>query len=142
MRARRKAAGAGYFITAADIEAKNPTRATQTVENVPSMNVRRTAFDKYGIYGRSVDTGQDCLATVWIDGVQVAGNAQPVTDRRTKKVVASPEITEVDAYLLPTEIAGVEVYPRGIMAPPQFVPPGDPNATRCAIVAFWTKHGR
>jgi hypothetical protein len=57
-------------------------------------------------------------------------------------VVPSQELSEVDAYLLPGEIAGVEVYARGIMAPPQFLPPGDPNATRCAIVAFWTKHAR
>ena len=40
------------------------------------------------------------------------------------------------------EAAGVEIYPRGIMAPPQFLPPGDPNASRCAVVVFWTKHGR
>jgi hypothetical protein len=142
MRARQKAAGAGYFVTAAEIEAKSPTRATQAVENVPGITVRRTALDKYGIYGRAVGTGGDCLATVWVDGVQIAGGSQPVYDRVSRRAAASPEMTEVDAYLLPGEIAGVEVYARGIMAPPQFLPPGDPNATRCAIVAFWTKHAR
>jgi len=142
MRARQRAAGTGYFVTAAEIEAKNPTRATQVVESVPSINVRRTSLDKYAIYGRAVGTGGDCLATVWLDGVQIAGGSQPVYDRVGRRMVASQEMTEVDAYLLPGEIAGVEVYPRGIMAPPQFLLPGDPNATRCAIVAFWTKHGR
>ena len=142
MRARQRAAGAGYFVTAAEIEAKSPTRATQAVENVPGVTVRRTSLDKYAIYGRAVGTGGDCLATVWLDGVQIAGASQPVYERISRRVVASQELTEVDAYLLPGEIAGVEVYARGIMAPPQFLPPGDPNATRCAIVAFWTKHTR
>lgn len=142
MRARQRAAGTGYFVTAADIEAKNPMRATQAVETVPGISVRRTSLDKYAIYGRAVGTGGDCLATVWLDGVQIAGGAQPVYDRIGRRMVASQELTEVDAYLLPGEIAGVEVYARGIMAPPQFLPPGDPNATRCAIVAFWTKHAR
>jgi len=94
------------------------------------------------VNGRAVGTGGDCLATVWLDGVQIAGGSQPVYDRIGRRMVASQELTEVDAYLLPGEIAGVEVYARGIMAPPQFLPPGDPNATRCAIVAFWTKHAR
>jgi len=142
MRARQKAAGAGYFVTAAEIESKNLTRATQSVETVPGISVRRTALDKYGIYGRAVGTGGDCLATVWVDGVQIAGGSQPVYDRVSRRAAASPEMTEVDAYLLPGEIAGVEVYARGIMAPPQFLPPGDPNAARCAIIAFWTKHAR
>jgi hypothetical protein len=142
MRARQRAAGAGYFVTAAEIEAKNATRATQAIETVPGISVRRSALDKYAIYGRAVGTGGDCLATVWLDGVQIAGGSQPVYDRISRRVAASPELTEVDAYLLPGEIAGVEVYARGIMAPPQFLPPGDPNAARCAIVAFWTKHAR
>ena len=142
MRARQKAAGTGYFVTAAEIESKNPTRATQAVENVPGVSVRRTSLDKYAIYGRAVGTGGDCLATVWLDGVQIAGASQPVYERISRRWVANQELTEVDAYLLPGEIAGVEVYARGIMAPPQFLPPGDPNATRCAIVAFWTKHAR
>ena len=142
MRARQRAAGAGYFITAAEIEAKNPSRITQIVETVPTISVRRTALDRYAIYGRAVGTGGDCLATVWLDGVQIGGASQPVIDRRTRRVVAGPEQSEIDPYALTGEIAGVEVYPRGMMAPPQFIPPGDPNAGRCAIVAYWTKHAR
>jgi hypothetical protein len=142
MLARKRAAGAGYFLTAKDIEAMSATRTTQVVENIPAISVRRTNLDKYAIYGRAVGTGGDCLATIWLDGIQVAGASQPVLDRRTRRVVASAEITELDPYVYPSELAGVEIYPRGIMAPPQLLPPGDPNAARCAVVAFWTKHGR
>jgi hypothetical protein len=141
MRARQRQAGTGYFITTKDVEAMNVTRATQVVQNVPTISVRRTELDKYAIYGRAVGSGGDCLATVWLDGVQIGGGAKAMIDRRTRRVVAGPELTEVDPYVNPNEIAGVEIYPRGITAPPQFIPPGDPNATRCAVVAFWTKHG-
>jgi hypothetical protein len=142
MLARKRAAGAGYFLTAKDIEAMSAMRTTQVVENIPTISVRRTQLDKYAIYGRAVGTGGDCLATIWLDGIQVAGASQPVVDRRTRRVVASAELTELDPYVNPSELAGVEIYPRGMMAPPQFLPPGDPNAARCAVVAFWTKHGR
>jgi len=142
MLARKRAAGAGYFLTAKDIEAMSPTRTTQVVENIPAISVRRTNVDKYAIYGRSVGTGGDCLATIWLDGVRVAGASQPGVDRRTRRIVASAEVTELDPYVNPSELAGVEIYPRGIMAPQQFLPPGDPNAARRAVVAFWTKHGR
>ena len=142
MIARQRAAGTGYFLTAKDIEAKSALRATQVVENVPTISVRRTSLNSYAIYGRAVGTGGDCLATIWLDGVQVAGGSQPVVDRRTRRVVAGAELTELDPYVNPSELAGVEIYPRGMMAPPQFLPPGDPNASRCAVVAFWTKHGR
>jgi hypothetical protein len=141
MLARKRAAGTGYFLSVKDIEARSATRTTQLLESTPSMSVRRVTGDNYAIYGRGT-TGGDCLATVWLDGIQVAGAAQPVIDRRTRRVVAGPALTELDAYVIPTDLAGVEIYPRGIMAPAQFVPPGDPNAIRCAIVAFWTKHGR
>ena len=142
MLARQRAAGAGYFMTAKDIEAKSAMRTTQVVENIPTISVRRTSLNSYAIYGRAVGTGGDCLATIWLDGVQVAGASQPVVDRRSRRVVAGAEMTELDPYVNPSELAGVEIYPRGMMAPPQFLPPGDPNASRCAVVAFWTKHGR
>jgi hypothetical protein len=140
MRARQRAASAGHFLTAHDIEAMSPTRTTQVVENIPSIAVRRYSGDKYAIYGRSVNGGE-CLATVWVDGVRVAGAAEPTVDRRTRRVVMGAELPDVDLHVLPSELAGVEVYARGMLAPPQFIPSGDPNATRCAIVALWTKHG-
>jgi len=126
MRARQRAAGTGHFLTTKDIEEKSPTRTTQVVETVPSISVRRVSGDRYAIYGRSV-TGGECLATVWIDGVRVAGAAEPVADRRTRRIVLGQELPDVDLYVSPNELAGVEVYARGMLAPPQFIPAGDPN---------------
>lgn len=140
MLARKRAAGAGYFMSVDDIAARRAERTTQLVENTPSMSVRRQGSEGYAIFGRNTNGG-DCLATVWLDGVRIGGDAKPMIDRRTRRVVSGPALSEIDAYVNPSDLAGVEIYPRGMMAPSQFVPTGDPNATRCAIVALWTKHG-
>ena len=139
MLARKRAAGSGYFITSQDIESRPATRASQVVEGVPSIRVRRTSGDRYGIFGRGVGGGE-CPATLWLDGVRIGGSSQAMRDRRGR-LVTGGETTEIDEYVDPAEIAGVEVYSRGMLAPPQFVPPGDRTAASCAIVVFWTKHG-
>jgi hypothetical protein len=139
---RKHGAGAGWFITAKDIGASNPTRATQVVEAVPSINVRRVSGDRFAIYGRS-SLGQDCPATVYLDGIVIGGVSDLATarDRRGRTIIVkAAEGAPIDMLLEPSEIAGVEVYQRGIFAPNQ-LQPTDPNAMRCAIVAYWTKHG-
>ena len=138
---RKRGAGAGWFITAKDIEAKNPLRSTQVVEAIPSITVRRESGDKFAIYGRT-GIGQDCPATVYLDGVIIGGisDIAMARDRRGRAIVVkSAEGAPIDMLVEPSEIAGVEVYQRGIFAP-NSLQPNDPNAMRCAIVAFWTKH--
>jgi hypothetical protein len=139
MAARKRAAGAGLFITDKDIEAKAPTRTTQVVENIPSIFVRRTSGDRYAIFARGTG-GAECPATIWLDGIRVGGGSEPMVDRRGR-VTYRRESGEIDQYVSPGEIAGVEVYARGMLAPPTFLPPNDPDAARCAVLVFWTKHG-
>lgn len=141
MAERKRGAGAGWFITQQQIEASNPLRATQVVEAVPSVNVRRLSGDRFAIFGRT-GLGQDCPATVYVDGVVVGGVSEMVVtrDRRGRAIIANAgEGAPIDMLVQPTEIAGVEVYQRGIFAPTA-LQPNDPNAMRCAIVAYWTKH--
>jgi hypothetical protein len=139
MRERQRGAGAGHFITAKEIEASTPTRATQVVGNVPSIVVRRIADDHFGIFGKSGSA--ECPAIVYLDGIRLGALTETRTDRRGRVVIQRDAAVPVDQYVTPAEIAGVEVYARGMFAPPQFQPPGDPMATKCAIVVFWTKHG-
>lgn len=143
MKERQRGAGAGWFITAKDIEAKQPLRATQVVEGVPSIYVRRVAGDRFAIYGHS-GIGAECPATVYLDGVVVGGISDMVLgrDRRGRAVVTKDgEGAPIDMIIEPSDIAGVEVYQRGIFAPTA-LQPNDPNAMRCAIIAYWTKHAR
>ena len=136
---RKRGAGAGWFITAKEIEASSPLRATQVVEAIPSVNVRRVSGDRFAIFGRS-GLGQDCPATVYLDAADDDAELAVARDRRGRAVgVKSNEGAPIDMLVEPSEIAGVEVYQRGMFAPNQ-LQPNDPTAMRCAIVAFWTKH--
>ena len=143
MRERQRGAGAGHFVTAKDIEAMQPLRVTQVVENVPSIVVRRTGGDRFAIYGKAA-SGGECAATVYLDGVRIAGAGDVLMgrDRRGRPVVMRGDDgggASIDQFVTPTELAGVETYARAILAPVR-LQPNDPNAMKCAIVAFWTKH--
>jgi len=141
MMERKRGAGAGWFVTAKDIEASNPLRSTQVVDAIPSIVVRRESGDRFAIYGRT-GIGQECPATVYLDGVIIGGisDIAVARDRRGRPIVVKGEEgAPIDMLVEPSEIAGVEVYQRGIFAP-NSLQPNDPNAMRCAIVAFWTKH--
>lgn len=141
---RKRGTGAGQFFTAKDIEAMQPTRPTQIVENTPSMVVRRTGGDRFAIFGK-LTNGGECAATVYLDGVRVggAGDVLMGRDRRGRSVVirgADSDVgAQIDQYVTPPELAGVEVYARGLFAPTQFQP-NDANARKCAVVVYWTKH--
>jgi len=145
MLARQRGSGTGYFITAREIEKMSPTRSTQIVENVPSISVKRIEgnANSYAIFGK-LATGGDCPATVYLDGVRITGMGDMLLghDRRGRQVQVRGETdSPLDQYVEPVEIAGVEVYTRGLLAPPKFLPT-DPNAARCSIVLFWTKHAK
>ena len=80
---------------------------------------------------------------MYLDGVIIGGISDQAVarDRRGRAIIVkAAEGAPIDMLVEPREIAGVEVYQRGIFAPTS-LQPNDPNAMRCAIVAFWTKHG-
>ena len=140
---RKRGTGSGYFFTAKEIEDMHPTRSTQVVENTPSMVVRRTTGDRFAIYAKAVNGGE-CPATIYLDGVRIGGSGDVMTakDRRGRTVVirgAEGDGSSIDQFVEPTDLAGVEVYPRGMFAP-ILLQPNDPQAKKCAIVAYWTKH--
>jgi hypothetical protein len=140
---RKRGAGTGHFFTAKDIEAMQPLRVTQVVENTPSMVVRRTGGDRFAIFGRLAGGGE-CAATVYLDGTRIAGAGDALMgrDRRGRPIVmrsGDGDGASIDQFVTPTELAGVEVYARALLAPVQ-LQPNDPNAMKCAIVAYWTKH--
>lgn len=143
MHDRKKGAGVGYFLTAKDIEPMNPSRTTQIFETVPGMTARRVSSDgqRWAIFGKATGGGGDCPATVYLDGIRLAGGGNATVDRRGRYTGTREVGAPIDEYINPAEIAGIEVYARGMLAPPQFQPPGNEAALHCAIAALWTKHG-
>ena len=142
MAARKRAAGAGLFITAR-ISSPDPRRARRkSSRTFRSIFVRRVGRNnRYAIFARGVG-GVECPATIWLDGIRVGGGSDRCAiGAAVAMTTYCRESGEIDQLVSPPEIAGVEVYSRGMLAPPQFLPPDDPDASRCAVLVFWTKHG-
>ncbi|MEM7415888.1 MAG: carboxypeptidase-like regulatory domain-containing protein [Gemmatimonadota bacterium] len=114
-RRREIKAFGGYFMDDEDIALRPASRPSNLPLQFPGMSVTGGVgpFDQYTIM-----TG-DCPATVFVDG------------RRINQLA-----TSVDEYLELPRIAGVEVYPRSMNAPPQYQ---DAGLRECGTVLFWTK---
>ncbi|MEO7043046.1 MAG: TonB family protein, partial [Gemmatimonadaceae bacterium] len=112
----RRDHGFGHFITGDEIEERNPGRLSDMLRTIPGLSV--TA----GIIGSSVHIrGNSCAPLVWIDGTPAAA-------------------AEFDVdVLLPTSIAGIEIYSGVATVPPQFVVPFGPTA--CGTIIIWSRHG-
>jgi hypothetical protein len=139
---RKKGAGSGYFLTPKDFEPMNASRTTQIFEMVPGMTARRVSSDgqRWAIFGKTTG-GAACPATVFLDGIRLGGNGNLTVDRRGRYTGTREVGVPIDEYIQPAEIAGIEIYPRGMLAPPQFQPPGNEAALHCAMALVWTKHG-
>jgi hypothetical protein len=109
----------GYFITPEELEARNPNFITQMLENYPSIRVfrKRTEYD-----AEILGTGS-CKMTVYLDGIRIIGMLNPRAEE------------PVNVMVKPNAIAGVEVYPRSVGAPPQY----QALNGSCGVVLIWTK---
>lgn len=109
----------GYFITPEDIEQRRPNFITQMFEGYPSIRV--TAMHGQ-LYAEVLGVG-GCRMTVYLDGIRIVGKLNPRAEE------------PVNVMVKPNDIAGAEIYPRGIGAPPQYQ---SLNGS-CGIVLIWTK---
>jgi hypothetical protein len=114
----------GYFITPEDIEKRRPNWITQMAEGLPSIRVCAGPGTqcKAGTPLFEMILGpQGCKMTVYVDNIRIIGG------RRSAEAV--------NELVLPTSVAGMEVYPRALSAPPQY-----PSANgSCGVVLIWTK---
>jgi hypothetical protein len=139
MRDHEKGINHGYFITPEDLELRKPNVITQMVEGLPGVYLRnRSARGGSMIVGSPcseltpscVPVGGGlyrCVMTVYLDGIRVVG-----------RLAISPADIEkelVNELALPNTVAGMEVYPRGLGAPPAF----QPMNGNCGVVLIWTK---
>jgi hypothetical protein len=139
MRDHDKGINHGYFITPEDLELRKPNVITQMVEGLPGVYLRnRSARGGSMIVGSPcseltpscVPVGAGlyrCVMTVYLDGIRVVG-----------RLAISPADIEkelVNELALPNTVAGMEVYPRGVGAPPEF----QPMNGNCGVVLIWTK---
>jgi hypothetical protein len=125
----------GYFITPEDLEFRKPNRITQMVEGIPGVYLRNSGKMIVGapcpeLTPACVPVSRGlyrCVMTVYLDRVRVVG--------RLGIRPSDLERDLVNELALPGHVAGMEIYPRGVGAPPEFQSlNGD-----CGVVLIWTK---
>jgi hypothetical protein len=107
---RRKRGGFGRYVTTEDIERQRPIYVTDVLRTMPGMRVSPSPRG----FGQTVTGRAGCTPTIYIDGMPV---------------FAGPD--ELDAFVQPGDVAGIEVYSGAAGRPPQFQ--GD------CVIAVWTK---
>ncbi len=138
--------GGGTFFTAADIERRGPLRITHMIAEAPGVKLGGCNMRGHGckLYStRSSIGGSDggCEMNVYLDGLPVVrGSSRFRSSASTRSYDLSRLGSEfagqsINDFVLPVEIAGVEVYKGLASLPAEF----GGHANRCGIVLVWTK---
>lgn len=122
---RERGTNSGQFVTAEEVEQRNPFRVTQMMDGRSGIRVPRvrncfgsaiTCFAPQGLNG--------CWMTVYLDGRRV-----------NSMVTGSNTPALVDDLVQPTHVAGIEIYTSPVRAPPEYQ---SLNGT-CGVVLIWSK---
>ena len=112
----------GYFITPEDLERRKPNWITQMAEGFPSVRIGgaggrpRPSDAKFDV----IQGTNNCPMAVYLDNIRIVGRLTGRDDF-------------VNQLALPNHIAAMEVYPRGLGAPPEY------RTGTCGVVLIWTK---
>ncbi|MEP6781819.1 MAG: carboxypeptidase regulatory-like domain-containing protein [Gemmatimonadaceae bacterium] len=122
---RRKSAGMGRFLTAADIAKRNPFSASEIFRNFPGVYYEgrdTTIVQMRGVFA------DRCSPAIFVNGHMVQGGSSE------NATVSGMSAADIDMFVKPSEIVGVEVYQTG-QVPGQFLVP----LSGCGSIVFWTK---
>ncbi len=121
--------GGGVFITAEDIDRRSPARLTQMLGEV--SGVRASCNDLRGsrclLYSSRLSDGFSpggCQMSVYLNNSPVIRRGSP-----------SSYQDSVNDLVLPTEVAGIEVYRSASELPAEFAG----YDSQCGVVVIWTK---
>ncbi len=128
---REKGINSGHFITAEDIERRNPRRLTQMLEDIPNVSVLRVLplpNDMCPLNVCLAPAGTNrCPMAVYLDGQRM---------NHLNRVKPSESYArDLDDFIIPTHVAGMEVYARPLEAPPQY----QMLNGGCGVILIWTK---
>jgi hypothetical protein len=124
----------GYFITPEDIERRKGSRPTDFFSGIPSVRVRLVKTGHPTIHsprdrkGWEVQGQGSCRMEVYLDGNRLK-NISGHRDQLDESHMFLDDIVNL------TSIAGIEVYPRSVQAPPKY----QSLNGLCGVVLIWTK---
>jgi hypothetical protein len=156
MLGRQRGIGSGIYLTPEEVDRHNPGFASALLQGINGISVRRMASGKNVV----MNSAGSCDMSVLVDGHPVCpeggcsnGSSRPPaprpmpsvntqrnpppTSRGTSATSASAgddHFVAIDDVLNASEIAAVEVYPRGASVPPAL----QTVEASCGLVAFWT----
>ena len=121
----RRRSGDGRYLTAEDVQRRRPIVTSDLFKNMPGLRLERGELGDTQLVMRGT-FAETCAPNVYIDG------------RFMKGLSAD----DVDGWVKPNEIAGVEIY-TGPHVPPQFSPGlaggSADGAESCGSIVIWTK---
>jgi carboxypeptidase family protein len=114
---RRRSAASGRFFDQTDVERSRPIGITQLLNRVPGLTMPSASLDD-PVLMRDLFSGGYCQPTVYIDGLRM-------TDLSAR---------ELDMWVRPEELDGMEVYPHAGQAPAEFT-----RFDGCGSIVVWTR---
>ena len=115
----------GYFITPEELDFRKPVLLTAAVEQLPTVRIRPIPGGLPLNRKMRIEDRNGCPMTVYLDRIRI----QPTMVRGRN------QDEEVNTIVQTSSVAGIEVYPRAIGAPPEY----QANNGTCGIVLIWTK---
>ena len=133
--------GGGTFYTAADIERRNPLRITHMIAEAPGVKLAGCTLRGHGckLYSTRAGVGiqaDGCEMAAYIDGLPVLrGTTKRWSLASGGSMGSGNSDASLNDFVMPAEIAGVEVYMGLASLPAEF----GGHANRCGVVLVWTK---
>jgi hypothetical protein len=124
-----RGARVGYFVTPEDLALRNPQNVTDAVEQFPSIRLRPIGGGIPLNRKMRIEDRNGCPFTVYLDKVRI----QP------SMVSLKPVDEEVNTLVQPHAVAGIEVYPRKVGAPPGYPVYEGGGICQAGVVLIWTK---
>lgn len=138
---REKGINVGQFITAEEIEQRNPHRIGQMLEGRtgirmqrPNQNPGQRTRSQLKPNESKCTSASDprCWAPVGLNGCYMDVY---LDGRRLSSVARKNEATYIDEYILPSHIAGIEIYTTPSKVPPEY----QSLSGTCGVLLFWSK---
>ena len=152
MLTRQRGIGSGVYLTPEEIDKRSTNMATSLLQGLNGVSLQHTSTGKIV----AMNANGSCQMTVLIDGHRVcpqegcdigASPAPPpppsgsssAAPRRGRSIAPRGQTPDaqfvlIDNLVSVTEVAAIEVYPRGASIPPS-LPSVDAS---CGLVVFWT----
>jgi hypothetical protein len=148
MEQAQKGLNFGWYVTPEDLEIRRPVNVTDAIQHFPNIQIRPGNAEYTVAPGTGpnplnvprnmrIEDRSGCVLTVFLDGIRIQPSTRAIGNgyKGDRTFMGDLQDEQINSLIAPGSVAGIEVYTRGLSAPPQY----QPLAGTCGIVLFWTK---